>query len=108
MPHSLSDMARFVPHLVTPSKQVEDSDEQLKRAQTLFEERRAVMDPHNCALAESLLQHCGDLRDGFEDKRLPNRIKQARLYCAAVDKTLQKIQAIADGADDARARGATP
>jgi hypothetical protein len=33
-----------------------------------------------------------DLRAGFADKCLPTRIKQARLYCALVHKTSQKIQ----------------
>lgn len=35
---------------------------------------------------------CGDLRVGFEDKSLRTRIKQAQLYRAQVDKTLQEIQ----------------
>lgn len=62
MPHSPAEiMPRFdfhvsIAHLVAPSKQVEDSDERLKRAQALFEERRAVMDPNDCEFAQSLLQ----------------------------------------------------
>jgi hypothetical protein len=54
MPHF--DFHVSIGNLVAPSKQVEDSDELLKRAQTLFEERRAVMNPPDCDLAESLLQ----------------------------------------------------
>ena len=50
------DLHVNIAHLVSPSKQVEDSDERLKRAQTLFDERRAVMDTPNYDYAESLLQ----------------------------------------------------
>ena len=50
------DLHVNIAHLVSPSKQVEDSDERLKRAQTLFDERRAVMDKPNYEYAGSLLQ----------------------------------------------------
>ncbi|KAN0140360.1 hypothetical protein V8E53_001569 [Lactarius tabidus] len=102
MPHF--DFHVSIGNLVAPSKQVEDSDELLKRAQTLFEERRAVMNPPDCDLAESLLQHCGDLRVGFEDKCLPTRIKQARLYCARVDDALRQIQNDIDARAEALCR----
>jgi len=39
-----------------PAKQVECSDQQLKRAQALFDEHGAVMDPHDRVLAQSLLE----------------------------------------------------
>jgi len=78
---------------------VEDSDQLLERAQALFDEHQAAMDQHDRDLAHSLLQHSIDLRVGFEAKCLPTRIKQARLYCAQVDETLQKIQAIVEKVD---------
>jgi len=92
MPHF--DFHTSIGHLVAPSKQVEDGDQRLERAQALFDEHQAVMDPHDYDLAHSLLEHSRDLRAGFEDKCLPTRIKQARLYSTQVDKTLQKIQEI--------------
>jgi len=85
---------RVIAHLISPERRVECHDRRLKHAHALFEEHRAVMDPPNCDLAQSLLDHCGDLKGGLEARCLLTRIKQARLYCAEVDKTLQKIQAI--------------
>jgi len=77
-----------------PAKQVECGDQRLKRAQALFDEHGAVMDTHDRELAQSLLDYSSDLRKDFEAKCLLTRIEQARLYCAQVDKTLQKIQAV--------------
>lgn len=71
---------------------MEYSDRRLKRAQEIFEEHQARMNRHYRNLAESLLVHCGDLRDGLEGKCLFTRIKQARLYSNEVDKTLKKVQ----------------
>jgi hypothetical protein len=45
-----------IANLVAPSKQVEDSDQQLEHAQALFDEHRATMDPSDCDLAHSFLQ----------------------------------------------------
>jgi hypothetical protein len=41
---------------LAPSKQVEDSDQLLERAQALFDDHRATMDAPDCELAHSLLQ----------------------------------------------------
>jgi len=57
------------------------------------------MNPHDRDLAQSLLDYSSDLRKDFEAKCLPTRIKQAGLYCAQVDKTLQKIQAVVEEID---------
>jgi len=43
-------------HLIAPSKQVENSDHLLKRAQALFDGHRDAMDTHDRDLALSLLQ----------------------------------------------------
>jgi len=83
-----------IANFVTPSKKMEDSDQLLERAQALFDEHRVAMDPLDCEVAYSLLQRSTDLRVGFEDKCLLTQSKQARLYCAQVDETLEKIQAI--------------
>jgi len=77
-----------------PAKQVEDCDQRLNRAQGLFDEHGAVMNPHDREFAQSLLDYSSDLRTDLEAKSLLTRIKQARMYCTQVDKTLQKIQAI--------------
>jgi hypothetical protein len=84
---------RLIVDLMAPAKQVEHSGRQLQRAHELFEEHQAEMDPHDHQLAQSFLERCGDLRGGLEAKCLLTRIKQARLYCTQVDKTLQNIQA---------------
>ncbi|KAH9026879.1 hypothetical protein EDB84DRAFT_1563618 [Lactarius hengduanensis] len=76
--------------LVAPTKQVEESDRRLERAQALFEKHQAEMNPHDRDLAQSLLEYSKDLKVGLETKCLHT---QAKLYCAQVDKTLQKIQA---------------
>jgi hypothetical protein len=88
-----------IAHAIAPSRQVEDRDRRLEHAQALFEKHRAVMNPHHRDLAHSLLDYSSDLRNGFEAKSLPSRIKQARLYCTQVDKTLQKIQAVVEKID---------
>jgi len=82
--------------IIAPAKQVEDSDRRLKRAQALFDQHEAMMDPHTRELAQSFLEYSNDFRKDFEAKCLPTRIKQARLYCTQVDKTLQKIQALVE------------
>jgi len=84
---------------LAPSKQVEDSDQLLERAQALFDQHQVAMDTPDHDVAHGLLQYSRDLRVGFEDKCLPTRIKQARLYCAKVDETLEKIQAIVEKVD---------
>jgi len=90
---------RAIAHAIAPSKQVEDSDGQLEHAQALFEKYQAVMNPRDCDLAQSLLDYSSDLRNDLEAKCLRTRIKQARLYCTQVDKTLQKIQTVVDDID---------
>ena len=48
-------------HLVGPSKQVENSDHLLKRAQALFDGHGDAMDTHDRDLALSLLQQYANL-----------------------------------------------
>ncbi|KAH8985435.1 hypothetical protein EDB86DRAFT_3246417 [Lactarius hatsudake] len=79
--------------LVAPTKQVEERDRRLERAQALFEKHQAEMNPHDRDLAQSLLEYSKDLKVGLETKSLHTQKKQARLYCDQVDKTLQMIQA---------------
>ncbi|KAH8984248.1 hypothetical protein EDB92DRAFT_1819177 [Lactarius akahatsu] len=85
--------------LVTPTKQVKESDRRLERAQALFKKHQAVMNPHDRVLAQSLLQYSKDLRDGLETKWISTQIEQAQLYRIQVDKTLQVIQAAVEKTD---------
>ena len=41
--------------IIAPAKEVEFSDQQLERAQALFDQHVAVMNPHDRSLAQSLL-----------------------------------------------------
>jgi hypothetical protein len=41
--------------IIAPAKEVEYSDQELERAQALFDEYRAVMNPDDRILAQSLL-----------------------------------------------------
>ena len=52
----LFDFPASIARLLASSKQVEDSDQRLERAQALFEEHRDAMDPPDCDLAQSLLE----------------------------------------------------
>jgi hypothetical protein len=47
---------RVIAQRISPARQVECHDRRLKRAHALFEEHRAVMDPPDCDLAQSLLE----------------------------------------------------
>jgi hypothetical protein len=47
---------RLIEDLIAPAKQVEYSGRQLQRAQALFEEHQAEMDPHDHQLAQSFLE----------------------------------------------------
>ncbi|KAH9018052.1 hypothetical protein EDB85DRAFT_2154751 [Lactarius pseudohatsudake] len=95
---SLFDL-RVIVSLVTPTRQVEESDRRLERAQALFKRHQAVMNPHDRVLAQSLLEFSKDLRDGLETKCISTQIRQARLYRIQVDKTLQDIQAAVERTD---------
>ncbi|KAH9055588.1 hypothetical protein EDB87DRAFT_1688016 [Lactarius vividus] len=91
--HAIQDA---IASLVAPTKRVEESDRRLERAQALFEKHQAVMNTHDRDLAHSFLEFSKDFRVGLETKCPHTQTKQARLYCAQVDKTLQKIQAICE------------
>lgn len=87
-----------------PAKKVKRSDQQLQRAQALYDGYRAKMDRYDRVLALDLLMYSGDLRYGFEDKYLLTRVRQARFYCSRVSETLRMIQIAVEKAIDVRAR----